>query len=130
MGTLLLAVLIGLNLLLLVLAAGLFWQLKSSSQAAEIKELADQAAKVHESLLQRFSAATVDMATRLERTKGDLRQDVTDRLSDGFNGIRSAVDAQLTGGRREQSERLAEVRTELTRSLALTTQQLKTEAVR
>lgn len=82
---------------------------------------------VHESLLQRFSSATADMATRLESTKGDLRQEVTDRLSDGFNGIRGTVEDQLTSGRREQAERLTEVRGELTKSLALTTQQLKAE---
>ena len=67
------------------------------------------------------------MAGRLEQTKGDLRQQVSDRLADGFNGIRGAVEEQMTAGRREQSERLAEARTELTNSLALTTSQLKTQ---
>ena len=43
------------------------------------------------------------MATRLETTKGDLRQGVTDRLTQGFNEIRNSVEAQLTGGRREQT---------------------------
>jgi DNA recombination protein RmuC len=127
MGTLLVAVVIVLNLLLLGLVARLVWQLKSSPQSHEIKELAEQAAMVHESLLQRFSAATADMASRLESTKGDLRQEVTDRMNEGFGGIRTAVDNQLGNGRREQAERLAEVRGELTQSLALTTQQLKAE---
>ena len=127
MGTLLLGVIVVLNLVLLVLVAGLVWHLKSSSQSTDLQELARQTTMVHESLSQRFTAATADMAMRLESTKGDLRQEVTDRLSEGFTGIRNAVENQLSGGRREQSERLTEARTELTQSLALTTAQLKSE---
>jgi DNA recombination protein RmuC len=67
------------------------------------------------------------MAMRLESTKGDLRQGVTDRLTDGFNEIRTSVEAQLASGRREQAQDLREARAELTSSLALTTSQLKTE---
>lgn len=127
MGTLLVAVLVALNLLLLCLACATLWHLKSSSQVAEFKVLANQAAEVHESLSRKFTEATVDMATRLESTKGDLRQEVTDRLTAGFQGIRTAVENQLSGGRQEQAQRLTEVRGELNQSLALTTSQLKRE---
>jgi DNA recombination protein RmuC len=127
MGTLLLGILVGLNLLLLFLVAGVFWHVKSSSQVTELQELARQATMVHESLSQRFTSATADMAMRLESTKGDLRQEVTDRLTEGFHGIRNAVENQLSGGRQEQAQRLTEVRGELTQSLALTTSQLKKE---
>src|SRR5207302_991918 len=68
-----------------------------------------------------------DMATRLENTKGDLRQEVTDRLTHGFNEIRTSVETQLAGGRREQTQDLRQARAELTNSLALTTSQLKSE---
>ncbi len=67
------------------------------------------------------------MAMRLEKTKGDLRQQVSDRLEQGFSRIHNSVEEQLTCGRREQAEGLAGARTELTTSLALTTSQLKTE---
>src|SRR5256714_15580429 len=67
------------------------------------------------------------MAMRLESTKGDLRQEVTDRLSQGFAQIQSSVEAQLAGGRREQTQDMRQARTELTTSLALTTSQLKAE---
>jgi DNA recombination protein RmuC len=67
------------------------------------------------------------MASRLEQTKGDLRQQVADRLGDGFSGVRATVEEQMKAGRREQSERLGEARIELTSSLALTTSALKTE---
>lgn len=127
MGTFLLVVLVVLNLVLLVLGAALFWHLKSSSQASDIKQLTEMYTKVHESLSQRFSAATADMATRLEKTKGDLRQEVTDRLSEGFQRIGGAVENQLTGGRREQADDMRQARSELTSSLALTTAQLKCE---
>jgi DNA recombination protein RmuC len=67
------------------------------------------------------------MASRLEGTKGDLRQEVADRLTRGFREIRDSVDSQLADGRREQSQHLLESRSELSQSLALTTSQLKAE---
>ncbi len=127
MGTLLLVVLLVFNLVLLILVAGVFRRISSSSQAAEIMELAKQSATLREALSQRFNVATADMAMRLESTKGDLRQEVTDRLTQGFTGIRNSVEAQLAGGRREQTQDLRQAREELTNSLALTTSQLKAE---
>jgi DNA recombination protein RmuC len=127
MGTLLIGILLVVNVVLLVLLAAIFRRTTGSSQTAEITDLARQTALLHESLSQKFNDATVDMATRLESTKGDLRQGVTDRLTQGFNEIRNSVEAQLTGGRREQTQDLREARTELTTSLALTTSQLKVE---
>src|SRR6185312_3225867 len=127
MGTLLLGILVMVNLVLLVLLLAFFRRATGSSQTPEIMDLARQTALLHESLSQKFNDATLDMATRLESTKGDLRQGVTDRLTQGFNEIRNSVEAQLTGGRREQTHDLREARTELTTSLALTTSQLKVE---
>jgi len=91
-----------------------------SSRAGEIRNL-------QEALSQQFSNATADMASRLEQTKGDLRQQVADRLADGFSNLRSSFDAQMKSGRQEQAERLAETRSELTGSLAVTTASLKSE---
>jgi DNA recombination protein RmuC len=127
MGTLLLVVLLVFNLVLLILVAGVFRRISSSSQAAEIMELAKQSATLREALSHRFNVATADMAMRLESTKGDLRQEVADRLTQGFTGIRDSVEAQLAGGRREQTQDLRQAREELTNSLALTTSQLKAE---
>src|SRR5712692_6878400 len=127
MGTLLLVVLLVFNLVLLILVAGVFRRISSSSQAAEIMELAKQSATLREALSQRFNVSTADMAMRLESTKGDLRQEVADRLTQGFTGIRDSVEAQLAGGRREQTQDLRQAREELTNSLALTTSQLKAE---
>jgi len=127
MGTSLLGIIVVLNLVLLVLGWGLFRKIKESSQATEIADLGRQTEKLHESLTQRFTTATADMAMRLESTKGDLRQGVTDRLDSGFRQIHEAVEAQLAGGRQEQAQDLRAARTELTSSLAMTTAQLKTE---
>src|SRR5450755_1448001 len=127
MGTFLLGILVVVNVVLLVLLAAIFRRTSGSSQTAEITDLAQQTAQLHESLSQKFNDATLDMATRLESTKGDLRQGVTDRLTQGFNEIRTSVEGQLSGGRREQTHDLREARTELTTSLALTTSQLKVE---
>jgi len=122
---LLLGLLIVLNVVLLL---GVFLhQWSGSSQAAGIKGLVEQSEGLQESLTQQFSAATADMATRLEQTKGDLRQQVTDRLAEGFSGLQTAVEGQMKAGRREQSERLAETRTELAGALAMTTAALKSE---
>jgi DNA recombination protein RmuC len=127
MGTFLLGILVVVNVVLLVLLVAVLRRTSGSSQTAEITDLARQTALLHESLSQQFNDATVDMATRLESTKGDLRQGVTDRLTQGFSEIRTTVEAQLSGGRREQTQDLREARTELTTSLALTTSQLKVE---
>ncbi len=122
---LLLGLLIVLNLVLLLWI--LVYQRSGGSQVAGIKRLVEQSEQLQKALTQQFSAATADMATRLEQTKGDLRQQVTDRLADGFSGLRGAVEGQMTAGRREQSERLGETRTELAGALALTTSALKSE---
>ncbi len=128
MGTLFLGFLVVLNLVLLVLVVFVFQRgANSASQAEALTRLASQAESLHQTLSRQFASATADMATRLEQTKGDLRQQVADRLGDGFSGIRSAVEDQMKAGRREQTEGLAGARTELTNSLALTTAQLKSE---
>src|SRR5690348_2992571 len=127
MGIFLLILLVALNLALLGLAIALWRREATSSHAAELTLLARESASLRESLSQSFASATADMASRLENTKGDLRQEVTDRLSQGFAQIQSSVEAQLAGGRREQTGDLREARAELTNSLALTTSQLKAE---
>ncbi|HEY7615166.1 MAG TPA: hypothetical protein VH744_00045, partial [Terriglobales bacterium] len=124
MGTLLVGVLLVTNALFLLL---LFFLLRRSSPSEALGRLANQADALQQTLGSQFASATADMAMRLEQTKGDLRQQVTDRLADGFTAIRNSVEDQLLAGRREQAERLAEARTELTGSLALTTTQLKSE---
>jgi DNA recombination protein RmuC len=127
MGIFVAGFLVVLNLAILAIALALFRRVSASSQAAEIEKLSLQSQALSESLGQKFASATADMAMRLEQTKGDLRQQVSDRLEDGFSRIRCSVEEHLASGRREQAERLAEARTELTGSLALTTSQLKTE---
>jgi DNA recombination protein RmuC len=124
MGTVFLAVLLVANLVLLLL---LGMVLKRASGAALQAQALEQLARQSEMLSAQFAKATADMATRLEQTKGDLRQQVTDRLGEGFQTIRNAVEQQLTSGRHEQTAGLSESRQELTRSLALTTTQLKAE---
>ncbi len=125
---LLVGLLLAVNVVLLVWLV--VYQRSGSSQAAGIKSLVDRSEGLQQTLTQQFSAATADMATRLEQTKGDLRQQVSDRLAEGFTGIRQAVENQLAAGRREQAERLGETRSELTNSLALTTTTLKSEFAR
>lgn len=97
------------------------------SQAAGIERVIERSQGLQQALTQQFSAATADLAGRLEATKGDLRQQVSDRLAEGFTGIRLSVEQQLKAGREEQSARLGETRKELANSLALTTSSLKNE---
>jgi len=122
---LLFGLLTGISLVLLL--GLLLYQRSGLSQVAGIKRLVEQSEGLQKALTQQFSAATADMASRLERTKGDLRQQVADRLADGFAGIRVTVEEQMKAGRQEQAERLGETRKELASSLALTTTALKTE---
>jgi DNA recombination protein RmuC len=96
------------NLVLLVV-------LLRRAQAGGGAEVGAKLDTMTDALSQRFSSATADMASRLEQTKGDLRQQMADRLAQGFgeiragcDEIRSGVDRQLADGRNEQAARLAE----------------------
>ncbi len=123
---LLVAVLVG-TLVLLGVSIVLLRRTSASAQVDVKTEVAAQIESLNASLGQKFSAATADMASRLEQTKGDLRQQVTDRIQQGFSEIRGALEQQLASGREEQTRRLAEARSEMTGSLLLTTQQLQVE---
>ena len=125
---LLLGLLLAVNVVLLLWLV--MYQRSGNSQAAALKGLAERSDGLQQSLTRQFSAATADLASRLEQTKGDLRQEVSDRLNGGFGEIRVAVENQMAAGRREQAERLGETRSELTNSLALTTESLKSEFAR
>src|SRR4051794_36013392 len=127
MGTLLLITVLMGTLALLGVSLVLLRRSKAALEVNGSNVVALQIESLNASLGQKFSAATADMATRLEQTKGDLRQQVTDRIQQGFSEVRTGVEQQLAAGREEQTRRLAEARTELTGSLLLTTQQLKSE---
>ena len=127
METLLLVVVLAGTLALLGVSVVLLRRSSMASQVDVKAEVAGQIESLNTSLGQKFSAATADMASRLEQTKGDLRQQVTDRIQQGFSEIRGAVEQQLASGREEQTRRLTEGRTELAGALLLTTQQLQSE---
>ena len=112
----------------------LLWLLRNQrprpSQTDGIERVIERSDGLQQALTQQFSSATADLAGRLEQTKGDLRQQVSDRLGEGFTEIRCAVEEQMKAGRQEQAERLSETRSELSNSLALTTSALKNEFAR
>jgi DNA recombination protein RmuC len=125
---LLLGLLLALNVVLLaLLGVVLKQQLGNRAQANVLQGLIVRSEAAQGALSGQFAATSSEMAARLEQTKGDLRQQVADRLGEGFLTIQSGLEQQMQAGRREQSERLAEARTELTNSLALTTTQLRSE---
>jgi DNA recombination protein RmuC len=123
---LLVTVLVG-TLALLGFSVVLLRRLSASAQVDVNAKVASQIERLDTTLGHKFSAATADMASRLEQTKGDLRQQVTDRIQQGFSEIRHSVELQLASGREEQKRNLADGRSEMTSSLLLTTQQLKIE---
>ena len=109
-----------------------FWaivlrRISASSQVDVKAEVAGALERLDSTLGQKISISTADMASRLEQTKGDLRQQVTDRIQKGFSEIRGSVEQQLAAGREEQNRSLTDGRREITNSLLLTTQQLKAE---
>src|SRR6202162_5390399 len=123
---LLVTVLVG-TLVQLGFSAVLLRRVSAAAQVDGKAEVAGQIERLGAGLGQKFSAATADMASRLEQTKGDLRQQVTDRIQQGFSEIRSSVEQQLAAGREEQNRSLSDGRSEMTTALVLTTQQLKVE---
>ncbi|HWZ83836.1 MAG TPA: DNA recombination protein RmuC [Terriglobales bacterium] len=127
METLLLVAVLAGTLALLGVSLVLLRRSSAAVQVDVTTEVTSQIESLDTSLGQKFSAATADMASRLEQTKGDLRQQVTDRIQQGFSEIRVGVEQQLAAGREEQTRRLGEARSELTSSLLMTTQQLKAD---
>ena len=127
METLLLIAVIAGILVQLAFSALLMHRTKQVTQVDAKAEVARALESLHTAIGQKISVSTADMASRLEQTKGDLRQQVTDRIQQGFSEIRTSVEQQLAAGREEQTRRLLEARGELTGSLVLTTQQLKAE---
>jgi DNA recombination protein RmuC len=123
---LLVTVLVG-TLVLLGVSALLLRRISVASQVDGKAEVAAALERFNSELGQKISISTADMASRLEQTKGDLRQQVTDRIQHGFSEIRSSVEQQLAAGREEQNRSLTDGRRELTSSLLVTTQQLKTD---
>ncbi|MBO0911327.1 MAG: DNA recombination protein RmuC [Acidobacteria bacterium] len=121
----LLGFIIVLNLILLV--SLWLYQGSAVSQAAGIKVLAERSQAFENTLSHELATSIADMASRLEQTKGDLRQQISDRLANGFLTVRTSVEDQMKAGREEQAARLAETRAELTGSLAMTTSALKSE---
>lgn len=141
--------LLALNLAGLILLFVILSRSNQNNSTEALSQLGLRLDALDQALSSKFSAATADMASRLEQTKGDLRQQVTDRLAEGFNATRAAVEQQLKDGRLEQSEVLSratqnleqrfeqlslrqsagltEARTELTNSLSATTAQLRND---
>ena len=110
---LLVTVLVG-TLVLLGFSAVLLRRVSAAAQVDVKAEVASLLESLGTSLGQKFSSATADMASRLEQTKGDLRQQVTDRIQQGFSEIRSSVEQQLAAGREEQNRSLSDGRSEMT----------------
>jgi len=126
--TALLIVVLALNVVVLALLALLYQrQARTADPEAALARIGNDMLSLERGLGQSFAKSAADMAQRLEQTKGDLRQQVTDRLTTGFKEIQSSVQEHLVTGRREQTAALTQSRTELTASLSLTTAQLKTE---
>src|SRR5271170_3771208 len=106
MGTILLVTVLAGILALLGFSAVLLRRVSAASQVNVKAEVAEQLERFNTALGQKISVSTADMATRLEQTKGGLRQQVTDRIQQGFSEIRSSVEQQLATGRTEpQPER-------------------------
>ena len=103
METILLVTVLAGTLVLLGFSVVLLRRVAAASQVDATAEVACQLERLDTTLGQKFSAATADMASRLEQTKGDLRQQVTDRIQQGFSEIRSSVEDQLKAGRDEQT---------------------------
>ena len=95
MGTLLLVTVLAGILALLGFSAVLLRRVSASSQVDVKAEVASQLERFNTTLGQKISISTADMASRLEQTKGDLRQQVTDRIQQGFSEIRNAVEQQF-----------------------------------
>ena len=88
------------------LGALIVWLLASSRSGAT--DLSKPLNDLERTLSDEFQKANVDMATRVEKMKGDLFSGLSGQMQQGLNGVRDTVEKQLTEGRNEQAQRLVE----------------------
>src|ERR1700733_14718084 len=117
------------TLVLLGFSAILLRRISASSQVDVKAEVAGALERLDSTLGQKISLSTADMASRLEQTKGDLRQQVTDRIQQGFSEIRSSVEQQLKvefqGLNQQTAQSLEGIRDRVDAKLAAITEQVQ-----
>ncbi len=89
-----------LNAIILVAAVLL---LKRSGASGGEKDSSLRLESIERSLATNFT----NLAAQVEKNKGELRQDLSDRLSGGLESLRVSVETQLTKGRSEQNTALS-----------------------
>ncbi|MGH7985312.1 MAG: DNA recombination protein RmuC [Candidatus Binataceae bacterium] len=99
-----LVVLIVANLLLTIVVIVCFWRMRAGMRQA----IGGAIEPLRQSVFEMFNTAIANLAVRLERTNGDLRQELADRLGGAFRQMRDAVDTQMLAGRTEQSLSLSQ----------------------
>ncbi len=95
--------LIGSLLLNLIIAVSILLIWKRGSGAG-IHKVEAHLSNLDQGLTTRFT----DLATRLERTRGELNLELTKELASGVIALRTAVDQQLVQGRAEQAASLGQ----------------------
>ncbi len=76
---------------------------RSGSSASSIDRFGEKLDAIAREMDSKFTRATADMAQRLSDTKGELRQETADRITQGFMGLKNEVERQLKAGREEQA---------------------------
>ena len=103
---------------LLVIAIGMLAWIVARGAATRI-------ARTEDALVRHIGDSKTDVVARLERVKGELQQELGDRVSEGLLKVGKGVEGQLISGRDEQSKRLGESRRELSETLAKSTKTLE-----
>jgi DNA recombination protein RmuC len=89
-----------LNLVVVLVLAVMWKRARATGDTAVVQA---QLLALDQGLAARFT----DLATRLERTRGELNLELTKELASTLSVLRGAVDQQLTQGRQEQASSLA-----------------------
>lgn len=111
---------------LALILAFLFWRGGATGAAGELQDrLVARVQALEQSLSSQFTTATADMAGRIEQTRGDLRQEMSDRLSRGFVEVMTSLNQNLDTLSTRQSENLERIRQEVDRKLAAITDRVQ-----
>jgi DNA recombination protein RmuC len=93
-------------LTVVVLAVVFGLRRRAGESAAAVEPLAQRLDLMRDDLSGKFAGATADMAQRLEKTGGGLRQELSDRTHKEFGDLRESLERQLASGREEQARTL------------------------
>lgn len=98
----------------------------AAGAAGELREtVVARVQALEQSLANQLTTATADMAARIEQSRGDLRQELSDRVSRGFVEVMTSLNHNLDTLSTRQADNLERIRQEVDQKLGAITERVQ-----